>query len=64
VRGLNLIDKFAIAIGNHFRLAACVLAQAEDVHIQRDVAVGHVQHKVGKVGFRSVVGEFEPLKPF
>ena len=43
---LNLIDKFSGGEGNHVRLSGGVLAQLKNIHVERDIAVGHVEHEV------------------
>ena len=62
LRRFDLINKLAIVIGDNILLPAGVLAQAEDVHVKRHVAVGDGQHKIGESRLRPVIGEFEPLK--
>ena len=52
LRGFNLINKLTIVVRDNILLPAGVLAQLEDVHVQRHVAVGDVQHKIGKPRLR------------
>ena len=62
LRRFDLINKLAIVVGNNILLPAGVLAEPEDVHIQRHVAVRDVQHKIGQPRLGPMIGEFEPLK--
>jgi hypothetical protein len=39
-----------------------VFAQLEDVYVERDIAIGHIQHKIDKPGLRFIEGESKPLK--
>ena len=47
---LNLVDELSVGEWDHIRLSLRVLAYLEDVHVERDVAIRHIQHKVDQRG--------------
>ena len=60
---LNLINKLSVVEWDHIRLSVGVLARPEDLHVERYVAIRHIQHEVNQPGLRLVEGEPEPLEP-
>ena len=60
----NLVNKFAVVEGDHIRLTVRVFAQLKDIHIERNVAIRHVQYEVDQLGLLFTEGESEPLEAF
>ena len=57
--GLHLVDKLAGVEGDYV-----VLAELEDVHVQRDIAIGNVESEVDQARLCFLKGELEPLEAF
>ena len=49
LRSLYLVDKFAVVVWDHIGLAGVVLAHLKDIHVERNVAVGDIEHEVDQL---------------
>ena len=62
LRGFDLVDELAIGEGDHVGLAVGVFAGLEDVDVERNIAIGDVEHEVDQPRLVFAERESEPLE--